>query len=62
LAQAQRSERAIVIGVDFVGRKVAASLHERSLAVTVAGREAAPFQRKLGEEIGQAFVTLQVRI
>jgi NADPH-dependent 2,4-dienoyl-CoA reductase/sulfur reductase-like enzyme/nitrite reductase/ring-hydroxylating ferredoxin subunit len=58
LAQAERSERAVVIGLGFIGMEVAASLRERGLAVTVVGREAAPFQRQLGEEVGQAFVTL----
>jgi apoptosis-inducing factor 3 len=58
LAQAERSERAVVIGLGFIGMEVAASLRERGLAVTVVGKEAAPFQKKLGEEVGQAFVTL----
>jgi apoptosis-inducing factor 3 len=58
LAQAERSERAVVIGVGFIGMEVAASLRERGLAVTVVGREAVPFQKQLGEEVGRAFVTL----
>jgi NADPH-dependent 2,4-dienoyl-CoA reductase/sulfur reductase-like enzyme/nitrite reductase/ring-hydroxylating ferredoxin subunit len=58
LEQAERSERAVVIGLGFIGMEVAASLRERGLAVTVVGRDAAPFCRQLGEEVGQAFVTL----
>jgi NADPH-dependent 2,4-dienoyl-CoA reductase/sulfur reductase-like enzyme/nitrite reductase/ring-hydroxylating ferredoxin subunit len=58
LAQAERSERVVVIGLGFIGMEVAASLRERGLEVTVVGPEAAPFQKQLGEEVGQAFVTL----
>jgi NADPH-dependent 2,4-dienoyl-CoA reductase/sulfur reductase-like enzyme/nitrite reductase/ring-hydroxylating ferredoxin subunit len=58
LAQAERSARVVVIGLGFIGMEVAASLRERGLAVTVVGQEAAPFQKQLGEEVGQAFVTL----
>jgi len=48
----------VVIGLGFIGMEVAASLRERGLSVTVVGQEAAPFQRQLGEKVGQAFVTL----
>ena len=58
LAQAERSERAVVIGSGFIGMEVAASLRERGLAVTVVGQEAVPFQKQLGGEVGQAFITL----
>jgi NADPH-dependent 2,4-dienoyl-CoA reductase/sulfur reductase-like enzyme len=58
LAQAERSERAVVIGLGFIGMEVAASLRERGLAVTVVGPEVAPFQKQLGEEVGQAFLRL----
>ncbi len=58
LVQAERSERAVVIGLGFIGMEVAASLRERGLAVTVVGGESAPFQKQLGEEVGRAFVTL----
>jgi NADPH-dependent 2,4-dienoyl-CoA reductase/sulfur reductase-like enzyme/nitrite reductase/ring-hydroxylating ferredoxin subunit len=58
LAQAERSERAVVIGLGFIGMEVAASLRERGLTVTVVGPEAVPFQRQLGEEVGKAFLTL----
>jgi apoptosis-inducing factor 3 len=58
LAQAERSERVVVIGLGFIGMEVAASLRERGLAVTVVGREAVPFEKQLGEKVGQAFVGL----
>jgi NADPH-dependent 2,4-dienoyl-CoA reductase/sulfur reductase-like enzyme/nitrite reductase/ring-hydroxylating ferredoxin subunit len=57
LAQAERSERAVVIGLGFIGMEVAASLRERGLAVTVVGQEAVPFQKQLGEKVGRAFIT-----
>lgn len=58
LAQAERSERAVVLGASFIGMEVAASLRERGLEVTVVGQEAAPFQKQLGAEIGNVFVGL----
>lgn len=58
LAQAERSERAVVLGASFIGMEVAASLRERGLEVTVVGKEAVPFQSQLGDKIGGAFVGL----
>ncbi|HEY0184984.1 MAG TPA: FAD-dependent oxidoreductase, partial [Rhodopila sp.] len=61
LAQAERSERAVVLGASFIGMEVAASLRERGLEVTVVGKEVAPFEKQLGARIGNAFVTLHRR-
>jgi apoptosis-inducing factor 3 len=58
LAQAERSERAVVLGASFIGMEVAASLRERGLEVTVIGKETAPFERQLGARIGNVFVSL----
>jgi NADPH-dependent 2,4-dienoyl-CoA reductase/sulfur reductase-like enzyme/nitrite reductase/ring-hydroxylating ferredoxin subunit len=58
LAQAERSERAVVLGASFIGMEVAASLRERGLDVTVVGKQAAPFEKQLGVRIGNAFVSL----
>ena len=61
LAQAERSERAVVLGASFIGMEVAASLRERGLDVVVVGKEAAPFAKQLGEQVGRAFVGLHER-
>lgn len=61
LAQAERSERAVIIGASFIGMEVAASLRERGLEVTVAAKESVPFEKQLGAQIGSAFVALHER-
>ncbi len=61
LEQAERSERAVILGASFIGMEVAASLRERGLDVTVVGKEAVPFTRQLGEQVGRAFVGLHER-
>ena len=58
LAQAERSERAVILGASFIGMEVAASLRERGLDVTVVGKETAPFEQQLGAQVGNAFVGL----
>jgi NADPH-dependent 2,4-dienoyl-CoA reductase/sulfur reductase-like enzyme/nitrite reductase/ring-hydroxylating ferredoxin subunit len=58
LAQAERSQRVVVLGASFIGMEVAASLRERGLEVTVVGKETAPFEKQLGASIGNAFVGL----
>lgn len=58
LAQAERSQTAVVLGASFIGMEVAASLRERGLAVTVVGQETAPFEKQLGAKIGSVFVGL----
>ena len=54
VAQAERSERAVVLGTGFIGMEVAAALRERGLEVTVVGKESIPFENQLGVEIGGA--------
>jgi NADPH-dependent 2,4-dienoyl-CoA reductase/sulfur reductase-like enzyme/nitrite reductase/ring-hydroxylating ferredoxin subunit len=61
LAQAERSERVVVLGASFIGMEVAASLRERGLHVTVVGMEKAPFEKQLGAQIGNAIVGLHHR-
>jgi apoptosis-inducing factor 3 len=60
-AQAERSRTAVILGASFLGMEAAASLRERGLAVTVIGKEAVPFARQFGEQVGQAFVGLHER-
>jgi NADPH-dependent 2,4-dienoyl-CoA reductase/sulfur reductase-like enzyme/nitrite reductase/ring-hydroxylating ferredoxin subunit len=57
-AQAERSQRAVVLGASFIGMEVAASLRERGLDVTVVGKETGPFEKQLGAQIGNGFVGL----
>ena len=45
LAQAERSERAVILGTSFIGMEVAASLRERGLDVTVVGKDDVPFSK-----------------
>ena len=61
LAQAERSEAAVILGASFIGMEVAASLKERGLDVTVVARDTAPFDKVLGPRIGTAFRTLHER-
>ena len=58
LAQAERGTRAAILGTSFIGMEVAAALRERGLDVTVIGKEAVPFAKRLGATIGKAFVGL----
>ena len=58
LAQAERSERAVVLGASFIGMEVAASLRERGLEVTVAGKEEVAFAKLVGPRIGTALMDL----
>jgi NADPH-dependent 2,4-dienoyl-CoA reductase/sulfur reductase-like enzyme/nitrite reductase/ring-hydroxylating ferredoxin subunit len=58
LAQAERSQNAVILGASFIGMEVAASLRERGLDVTVVGKEKAPFEKQLGARVGNAFVGL----
>ncbi len=55
LAAAERSTRAVVVGVGFIGVEVAASLRERGLDVTVVAPQQEPFEKQLGAEIGAVF-------
>lgn len=61
LAQAERSERAVILGASFIGMEVAASLRERGLEVVVTGRETVPFEKQLGARIGGALQALHER-
>jgi NADPH-dependent 2,4-dienoyl-CoA reductase/sulfur reductase-like enzyme/nitrite reductase/ring-hydroxylating ferredoxin subunit len=45
--------RAVMIGTGFIGMEAASALTQRGMRVTVVGRDAVPFQRVLGDPIGQ---------
>ncbi len=51
----------VLIGAGVIGMEVAASAAQRGLAVTVIGKETAPFEKQLGARIGNAFVGLHRR-
>ena len=54
-AAASSARSAVIAGSGFIAMEAAASLRERGLDVTVVGPQAVPFQRQLGEEVGQVF-------
>jgi NADPH-dependent 2,4-dienoyl-CoA reductase/sulfur reductase-like enzyme/nitrite reductase/ring-hydroxylating ferredoxin subunit len=52
------SSRAVVIGSSFIGTETAFSLRKRGLDVTVVSREAVPFEKAFGKELGGLFKRL----
>ncbi len=61
VAAAEGARRAVIIGAGFIGMEAAGSLRERGLEVTVVAPQAAPFERQLGAETGNAFRRLHER-
>jgi NADPH-dependent 2,4-dienoyl-CoA reductase/sulfur reductase-like enzyme/nitrite reductase/ring-hydroxylating ferredoxin subunit len=55
LAAAQQASRAVVVGSSFIGMEAASGLTQRGVAVTIVSPASLPFQKILGEEIGQVF-------
>jgi NADPH-dependent 2,4-dienoyl-CoA reductase/sulfur reductase-like enzyme len=53
--------RAVVIGAGFIGLEVAASAHQRGLAVTVIEALPVPLERAIGPEMGAVVAALQRR-
>ena len=49
------AERVVVIGASFIGMEAASSLTSRGVAVTVVGKEDAPFASAMGAEVGGVF-------
>lgn len=52
IARAEKVGRVVVAGASFIGMEVAASLRQRGLDVTVVAPDRLPFERTLGEELG----------
>lgn len=58
VARAAEKARVVVVGANFIGMEVAASLTARGCKVTVVAPDAVPFEKTLGTEIGQLFQQL----
>jgi NADPH-dependent 2,4-dienoyl-CoA reductase/sulfur reductase-like enzyme/nitrite reductase/ring-hydroxylating ferredoxin subunit len=52
LAALPDAKRAVVVGASFIGMETASGLRTRGLAVTVVMKEAVPFERTLGKQVG----------
>lgn len=52
---AEEGSRAVVVGSSFIGMETAVSLYERGLDVTVVSLSSVPFERVLGDEIGELY-------
>jgi 3-phenylpropionate/trans-cinnamate dioxygenase ferredoxin reductase subunit len=52
-AEISPGQKAIVVGMGFIGSEVAASLRQSGVEVTVVDRNAVPLRRVLGEEAGR---------
>ncbi len=48
----------VVVGSGFIGMEAAASLRQRGLSVTVVSRDAVPFARTLGQDVGRRVLGL----
>jgi apoptosis-inducing factor 3 len=55
LAAAKQATHAIVVGSSFIGMEAAAGLTQQGVKVTVVSPDSLPFQKILGDQIGQAF-------
>jgi NADPH-dependent 2,4-dienoyl-CoA reductase/sulfur reductase-like enzyme/nitrite reductase/ring-hydroxylating ferredoxin subunit len=53
LSAVKSGAQAVLIGTGFIGMEAASALTQRGMRVTVIGRDAVPFERVLGEPIGQ---------
>lgn len=52
IAKIDKANSAVVLGAGFIGLEVAASLRERGLSVHVVTQDAKPFEKVLGNELG----------
>ncbi|WP_168210598.1 apoptosis inducing factor family protein [Persicimonas caeni] len=58
IAAAEDARKAVVIGSSFIGMEVAASLTSRDIDVSVASIDRIPFERVLGERVGEYFLNM----
>jgi NADPH-dependent 2,4-dienoyl-CoA reductase/sulfur reductase-like enzyme/nitrite reductase/ring-hydroxylating ferredoxin subunit len=56
-SMAKNGSRIVIIGASFIGMETAASLSERDqdFSITIVAPESTPFEKTLGEEIGQMY-------
>src|SRR5829696_5209798 len=52
-AESSPGQRAVVVGMGFIGSEVAASLRQSGVEVAVVDRNTVPLRRVLGEEVGR---------
>jgi apoptosis-inducing factor 3 len=55
ISAAEKGKKAVVIGASFIGMEAASSLKTRGSEVTVVAPDKVPFEKILGEEIGNLF-------
>jgi NADPH-dependent 2,4-dienoyl-CoA reductase/sulfur reductase-like enzyme/nitrite reductase/ring-hydroxylating ferredoxin subunit len=55
---AGKASRAVIIGASFIGLETAASLKKRGLEITIVAPEKVPFEKTLGNEVGNLFKEL----
>lgn len=55
LKATQDAKKAVIVGSGFIGMEVAASLIQQGLDVTVVSPNMVPFEKVLGEKVGQVF-------
>jgi apoptosis-inducing factor 3 len=53
VSRALKSRRVVVVGANFIGLELAASLRARNIDVHVVGRETTPMERILGPDVGK---------
>lgn len=55
LAAAKTAKQAIVVGSSFIGMETAAGLRQKGIQVTVVSPDSLPFEKILGQELGEVF-------
>ncbi|EAW38154.1 FAD-dependent oxidoreductase [Lyngbya sp. PCC 8106] len=58
LETAEPKQRVVVVGSSFIGMETAASLTQQGLSVTVISPDSVPFEKILGQKVGEMFQDL----